>query len=255
MENEEIKINLKYLNNFLGYGDSDKAKVFHIAIEEKLDPNYDREDVLSKFISERDKGETEILKKTIVYPRTEKIQSRLSYRLISEILGIDMGYSEEEYLQPDFEILRDHEFCSNVNPISNISQNEWADVNTLITGYDNRKDFLNESWNGTGTFEGIKPRKDVLSEFFKKIKKRMENENIFVFIEGNDPYFKLQGIIESIFNLNTESEQDRIVHHNHRGNVIFSFYGKKIWCIGHPSNDNFNETDIETVITFLKNNF
>jgi hypothetical protein len=38
MENEEIKKNLNYINNFLGYCDSDKAKVFHIAIEEMIDP-------------------------------------------------------------------------------------------------------------------------------------------------------------------------------------------------------------------------
>jgi len=255
MDREEITRNLHYLNIFKGYGDSNKAKVFHIAIEEKLDPNYNQEEVISEFMLKRNLGETEIPNPTVVHPGTESIQSRLSYRVITEILGINMNYSLDDYLQPGNEILRELEFCSNINPIACTRENNWDHVNVVITGYENKTEFLNDSWNGMEEFNGIKLRKEVFSDFFMKIKKRMENENIFVFIEGNDPYFKLQGIIESIFNLNTESEQDRIVHHNHRGNVIFSFYGKKIWCIGHPSNDNFNETDIETVVTFLRNKF
>ncbi|MBK7446217.1 MAG: hypothetical protein IPJ45_09375 [Ignavibacteria bacterium] len=179
MNEEEIKPNLNYLNNFLGYGDSDKARVFHIAIEEKLDPNSDHGKVLSKFISQRDNGEIEILEKTTVHPGTEKLQSKLTYRLITEILEIDIKCSEEEYLQLDFKILRDLEFCSNVNPIACPAEGKWANINTVITGYDSKTKYLIDSWNGTGNFVRIKPRKEVLIEFLTKIKCRMENEKYF----------------------------------------------------------------------------
>jgi len=253
LENEEIKKNLIYINNFLGYGESDKARVFHIAIEEKLDFKHDKDKFISNFISQREKGEKEILKKTKVHSGTEKIQSRLSYRIINEILGIDMGFTEEEYLKPDFEILRDLEFCSNVFPLSNIGESEWADVNTNITGYDSKNEFLKDSWNGTGKFEGVKSRQEVMKEFLTKIKYRMEKEKVFLFIEGNDPYKYLKENLKSVFEIDTESNDGKVVHRSHLGREIHSFYNDSIWSVGHPSYGHFNDTDIDNVITYLKN--
>lgn len=54
MENGKIKKNLSYLNNFIGYGDSDKATVFHIAIDEKLD-KVSEQDGSFEFIKSEDK--------------------------------------------------------------------------------------------------------------------------------------------------------------------------------------------------------
>lgn len=254
MEKEEISKNLNYLNNFIGYGDSNKAKVFHIAIEEKLDKNYIQEEIVNEFITKRDIGRTEILIPTTVHPGTEYIQSRLSYKLITEILRIDMGYTMDDYLRPDFEILRNLEFCSNENPIACTAEGEWADVNTLITGYVNRIDFLNDSWNGTGNFEGITPRRDVFSEFLMKIKARMENEKYFLLIEGNSPFDRLKELIESIFEIDTNSQEGRGILPSHLGREMYSYFGNKIWRIYHPGHNNFINTDIDNLLVYLRNN-
>lgn len=243
--------NLEYLNNFLGYGDPDRAKIFFFGIEE-----HGQCKSMEEFNNSRDKFFTYIINESCAAKNiTEKIQVTLSYRLLTKNLNIDLKVTEAEYLNG--KVNYNYEFFSNVYPLGCTNDKSWEPINTEITGYLGNEKFTyrNECWEGTGRHAGVKPRLVVLKYFLRFIKNRIESEqNVWIFVMGlnkRNPYcpaLKMFPLISEVFNVDPDLLEKESDIKNHKGSNMYHCYNDRIWFTQHPSYGNLNSEDVDKII-------
>lgn len=245
MCNEIYKDNLKYLNRFLGYGNPWTARIFFFGIEEHGEFTYE------EFIER--KNENCRYKIPDISPsngRTEHIQSSLTYRILSQVLHFQMPCTEEEF-KIGFNV-PNYMFCSNLYPIGSSRESYWSNTNIIITGYQRKSRFKRDCLDGTGNFQGITSRKESLKRFLKFIKRRMQRDSVWIFVNGykrNDilsPGEVFKELFTDVFGLtaNQYTISENLHLTNYLGNSMLPLYGNKIWITPHPTVLSYNDVNI-----------
>lgn len=188
------------------------------------------------------------------YSLTTNIQFKLTKEVLQFLNQFDSNFDWNKYAKSKFATIEGNEACLNYYPIARHTQNFFYPEEQYFFGIPVKNKFLSQ--------EHEAKRIEYFVIFLRDIKKRMTDQDIFIFLMGQDPYLNLKSTIEKVFQIDFSKKNDGgkfILNDNTNRNKIIANKERNIWSFNHPSahadNNPFSKEDIKIVIEELNKNY
>jgi hypothetical protein len=159
------------------------------------------------------------------YSKTTHVQSVLSCSLLKLLGVLNSECDCADYERQDFGSGVGNEICLNFYPIARCPSNCTYPEEEYFFGTNAKRKFYSTEYElkRIGTFKLL----------FEHLKTRMEKEDIFIFLLGSDPYKKLSGIIDEVFEFDFD-KNDNDGKLRLANDAMLSNKERNIWSFNHP---------------------
>jgi len=185
---------------------------------------------------------------------TSNIQFKLAKEVLLFLNRYDNNFDWDKYANSKFATKEGNEACLNYYPIARPKQNFFYPEEQYFFGTPLENKF--------STPEHKTKRIEYFENFLKDIKKRMADQDIFIFLMGQDPYLNLKSTIENVFQIDFSEKNagDKfILNDNTNRNKIIANKERNIWSFNHPSArikyNPFSKEDVKVVIEELNKKY